>query len=313
MNLSVQKLISFPLIMFWLLGLIWGSSFIYMKLASQSISAAQIVLLRVLFGLIPIALYAVLTGAVKVSHIRYSGHFLVMAVVGTIGYYYGFAKGTSFLSSGVAGALSGLTPILCFVLALVFLRNEKVNRYKALGIGCGFLGVFLIAGPTGSDISSANIQGALYNLMGSVSVGGAFVYAKKYVLPLNIPISAVITYQLGISLVILVLFVDLKGIGAIWNDLYIAAGVIFGLGVLGTGIAFIIYYYIIKRMGAVSASAVAYIPPVIAMAIGVFIVGEKITPTEYLGAGIIFLGLILLNKKYEHAEAIDPSLLPEND
>ena len=76
-----------------------------------------------------------------------------------------------------------------------------------------------------------------------------------------------------------------------------AAGLALGLGVLGTGLAFIIYYYIIDKLGAVSASSVAYIPPVVAIIIGVFLVGENIDPWEYLGAALILAGVVLVNKK----------------
>ena len=286
-----------PMAMFWLLGIIWGSSFIYMKMASQFISPLQIVLLRVLFGLAPVALYALCKNQLKWSHARHVGHFLVMAVIGTIAYYYGFTKGSSLLLSGVAGALSGLTPILSFLLAVMFLAEERVSTYKALGVLAGFLGVLLIARPFSADIASTSIEGVFYNIVGSLSVGASFVYAKKYVIPLNIPFAALITYQLALSLVILTLLIDLNGIGGIWRDPYVAAGLFLGLGVVGTGLAYIIYYYIIDRLGAVSASSVAYIPPVVAIVIGVFLVGERIDPWEYMGAALILTGILLLNRK----------------
>jgi len=220
-----------------------------------------------------------------------------MAVIGTIGYYYGFAKGTSLLLSGVAGALSGLTPILSFLLALMFLKEENASIYKATGIAVGFLGVVLIARPFSSDIATTNIEGVLYTIVGSFSVGASFVYAKKYVIPLNIPVSALITYQLALSLVILFLIIDLQGIGNILNDPYVATGLFLGLGVLGTGLAFVLYYYIIDELGAVSASSVAYIPPVVAIIIGVFLVGEKIDLWEYFGTASILAGVLLVNRK----------------
>ena len=292
---------AFPLAMFWALGIIWGSAFIYMKMASQYISPLQIVVLRVLFGLVPIALYAYAKGAMNWAHREHIGHFLVMAVVGTIGYYYGFARGSSLLLSGVAGALSGLTPILSFLLALMFLGGEKPSIYKACGIALGFFGVLLIARPFGADIASTNLEGVVYNVIGSFSVGASFVYAKKYVIPLNIPVAALTTYQLALSLVILLLITDLDGINDVWSDPYVAAGLVLGLGVLGTGLAFIIYYYIIEKLGAVSASSVAYIPPVIALLIGVVLVGEEIDVSEYAGAALILVGVFLVNKKQPSA------------
>jgi len=283
--------------MFWLLGLIWGSSFIYMKMASELISPSQIVLLRVLFGLLPIALYAHAMGALKWTHARHLGHFLVMAVIGTIAYYYGFARGSALLLSGVAGALSGLTPILSFLLALLILREEKVSATRMAGIAIGFLGVLAIARPFNEDIATTNLEGVFFNMIGSAGVGASFVYAKKYLMPLGIPASALITYQLGLSLLILGVAIDLDGIGNIWSDVYVAAGLVLGLGVVGTGVAYIIYYFIIDRLGAVSAASAAYIPPVVALAIGVVLVGENVDQWEYAGAALILAGVILVNRK----------------
>ncbi|MBN34424.1 MAG: hypothetical protein CMM46_06535 [Rhodospirillaceae bacterium] len=68
-------------------------------------------------------------------------------------------------------------------------------------------------------------------------------------------------------------------------------------GVLGTGLATIIYYFIIDKLGAVSASSLAYIPPVVAMVIGVVLVSEPINAWEYLGAVLIMGGLVLVNRR----------------
>ena len=286
--------------MFWLLGIIWGSNFIYMKMASEFISPIQIVLLRVLFGFIPVAIYAYHKEAMKWVHFRHIGHYLVMSLIATIAYYYGFVKGSSLLLSGVTGALSGLTPIFSFLLAIILLDEEKASSRKIFGICIGFLGVIFIARPFSSDIATTNIEGVLYTVIGSLSVGASFVYAKKYVLPLNVPVSALITYQLGLSLVILFPITNLEGIDDVWHDPHVAAGLVLGLGILGTGLAYIIYYYIIEKLGVVSASSVTYIPPVVAIAIGVIFVGEKINAWEYLGTVLIFVGVILINRKKEN-------------
>ena len=114
-----------PLIAFLTLGIIWGSNFIYMKLASQLITPMQIVLFRVLFGFLPIFIYSLKIGVLKWSDLQHTKHFVVMALLATAIYYYGFAKGTSLLLSGIAGAVSGAIPLFSFILALMFLPEEK--------------------------------------------------------------------------------------------------------------------------------------------------------------------------------------------
>lgn len=285
-----------PLIAFITLGIIWGSNFIYMKMAAEVISPLQIVFFRVLFGFVPIFSYAYLRGALKRQHLKHSGHFIVMGMLATAVYYYGFAKGTSLLLSGVAGAVSGAIPLFAFLLAVTFIAEEKASRLKVAGVLVGFIGVIIIGRPSESDLAVTSMEGIFYMVVGSLSVGASFVYAKKFIVPLNLSAAALTTYQLGCGLLVLALITDYDGIGNIFTSLYASIGLIIGLGLLGTGLAYIIYYYIVEKLGAISASSVSYIPPVVALLIGALIVGEPITLTDYLATLLIFIGVFLLKK-----------------
>lgn len=286
-----------PLIAFLALGVIWGSNFIYMKLASQLISPMQIVLFRVLFGFLPIFIYSLKIGVLKWSDLQHARHFVVMALLATAIYYYGFAKGTSLLLSGIAGAVSGAIPLFSFVLALIFLPEEKATKLKVIGILIGCAGVFLIGRPSATAIASSNLEGVVYMVLGSLSVGASFVYAKKYITPLQLPVAALTTYQLGLGLIILAFLTDYNGIGKIWTATHASIGLVIGLGLLGTGLAYIIYYYIVERLGAVTASSVTYIPPVVALLIGYLLVGEPITLADIGATFLIFTGVFLLKIK----------------
>lgn len=286
-----------PLVLFCLLGIIWGSNFIYMKWASDYITTSQIVLLRVFFGFIAVLLYSISKKELSTSHLRNSVHFIVMALIATIFYYYGFVKGSSLLPSGIAGALSGAIPIFSFLTAIAFLPNEKPTLIKAVGIAIGFLGILLIAKPFSGNLASTNIKGVTYMVMGSLSVGISFIYAKKFISPLRIPSSALTTYQLGFAFLFLLIFTDMSGIERILESTHVVLGAIIGLGILGTGVAYIIYYYLIENLGAVTASSVTYIPPIVALLIGAIIIGENITLLDYGAVALIFAGVILVNKK----------------
>ncbi|MCW8859484.1 MAG: DMT family transporter [Deltaproteobacteria bacterium] len=286
-----------PLIAFCALGVIWGSNFIYMKMAAHLISPLQIVFFRVLFGFIPVVLYAQLRGLLRWQHLKHIGPFFVMGLLATAVYYYGFAKGTSLLLSGVAGAVSGAIPLFSFLLAVLFIAEEKATRLKIAGILIGLVGVVIIGRPSGADLASTNLEGVLYMVAGSLSVGASFVYAKKFIIPLKIPATALTTYQLGLGLLVLALFTDYSDIGNIFSSTHASLGLIIGLGLLGTGLAYIIYYYIVEKLGAVSASSVTYIPPVVALLIGSLIVGEPITLADYGSTLLIFAGVFLLKQK----------------
>jgi drug/metabolite transporter (DMT)-like permease len=279
---------------FALLGLIWGTNFMFMKWAVEWISPAQIVLLRMVFGFLPILVFALTKRALSWSHLRHAHHFLVMALLATVVCYYFYAKGTSLLLSSVAGLLSGAIPLFTFVCAFLFLREEKLNARMTVGVLLGFVGVLLIARPWASGDGAISVPGVMYMVLGSLSVGCSFVYAKRFVTGLNISPLALCTYQIGLALLVIAVVSDWSGIGRITQSPKAMLGVSLGLGLLGTGVAYILYYFIVEKLGAVVAASVTYIPPVIALLTGIFIAGEPVHGMDLLAIGAILGGVYLL-------------------
>jgi drug/metabolite transporter (DMT)-like permease len=278
------------------LGVIWGSNFIIVKWVVEYISPLQIVLVRVTLGFLAIFLYAVVSRQLRVAHLAYSRHFVVMACLAAAIYYYGFARGTSLLPSGIAGAISGAVPLFSVGAAVIFLREEKLDRRRVIGVLVGLLGVVAIARPFEYGAGSASIEGMLFMVIGSLSLGLSFVYARRFITPLNLPAAALATYQLGFASLILLVLTPLDGIEGIVVDTQAAIGLIVGLGLLGTGIAFVLYYFIIDKFGAVGATSVTYLPPVVAMLNGALLVGEPINLLDWVATALILGGVLLLHR-----------------
>jgi len=253
-------------------------------------------LLRVLFGFLPVVVYAAIRGALRRHHVRYVHHFLVMSVLATSLYYFAFAAGTSLLPSGIAGALSGSIPLFSFLSAAVLLRSEQVTARRLLGILVGFGGVLLIARPWATT-GAVDTVGVVYMLLGSASVGLSFVYAKRFLSGLDIPPVALTTYQIGLALVTLLIVTDLDGISAITHDRRAVVGMVLGLGLLGTGVAYILYYFIVDQLGAVTASSATYIPPVVALAIGWLLVDEPLDILDAVAVALILVGVMILRSR----------------
>lgn len=274
------------------LGFIWGSNFIYMKWASGLISPAQTVFLRVLFGFLPLMFIAWRAGAITRSQLRHLPHFMVMSVLATSFYYYGFVAGTAVLPSSIAGLLSGAIPIFTFLCAALFLRQERPTAQMAIGVAVGFAGIVLTPRPweASAGVPMARI---LWMLAGTLSVGVSFVYARRFLSPLGLPPLALATWQTGLATLTLLLLTDFDGISQIATDAHALVGVTVGLGVLGTGLAYLIYYYIIERLGPVRASGATYIAPVVAVIIGVS-VGEPVSSLEFIALATILGGVVLI-------------------
>lgn len=288
---SISKITA--LLAFLFLGLIWGSNFIFMKWAVEHISPAQIVLLRAVFGFLPVFLYALSQRALRWQHIRNAHHFIVMSLLATAIYYFAFAKGTSLLPSSIAGLLSGAIPLFTFVCAWLFLSEERINISKATGVVLGFFGVLLIARPW-SGSGEMDMAGVAYMVAGSLSGGCSFVYARRFISPLKLPASALTTYQIGFAMVFVFMVTSLDGIEAVFGDTRAWIGLVFGLGLCGTGLAYLAYYYVVANVGAVAASSVTYIPPVVALLIGVFLAGDEIRPLGYVAMILILSGVAVL-------------------
>jgi drug/metabolite transporter (DMT)-like permease len=286
------------LVAFVALGVIWGSNFIFMKWSSAALTPGQIAVSRVLFGFAPLLAFAAARGDMRLAHARHWYHFAAMSLLATSLYYWAFAAGTALLPSGIAGALSGAIPLFAFAGAVVLLRGEAVTRRAARGLAVGLLGVLLVARPWDAE-GSVDPIGVAFMLLGSASVGLSFVYARRFLTPLGIPPSALTTYQMGFALLTLAVVVDLTGATEVAGDPRALVALVLGLGVLGTGVAYLLYYVVVDRMGAVPASSATYIPPVVALAIGWALVGEPITLLDAAAVALILAGVVLIRRRPE--------------
>lgn len=275
-----------------LLGVIWGSNFIFMKWATALITPSQTVFLRVLFGFIPLALIAWRHKVIKREQLAYLPHFIVMSVLATSFYYYGFIAGTALLPSSIAGLLSGSIPIFTFLGAALFLPEERPTKQMALGVALGFAGIALSARPWQGGMNISLI-GVLWMLAGSLSVGASFVYARRFLSHLKLSPLALATWQIGLAVMTLAVLIDFDGITHIATDAQALWGTVLGLGVLGTGAAFLIYYFIIETLGSVRAAGATYIAPIVAVMIGA-IIGEAITYVEIIALLLILNGVLLI-------------------
>lgn len=283
------------------LGLIWGSNFLFMKWATTLLSPAQIVLLRVFFGFVPILLMALIRGALRWSQLRDLPHFVVMSILATIAYYYAFAAGTALLPSGVAGVLAGAIPLFSFITAWLFLREESLNWRSFTGITLGFVGILWVASPWQST-DPINPQGVFYMILGSLSVGSSFIYARRFLSKKGYSPLALASWQTGLALLILIAITDTEGITAIHRDHIALIGLVGGLGLLGTGGAYALYYFLIEQLGALRAASVTYVPPVVALIIGHVYAAEPLRTSHLMAVTLILGGVFLLQTAQKKRE-----------
>jgi drug/metabolite transporter (DMT)-like permease len=248
----------------------------------------KIVLLRVIFGFLPLLVVALATRSLSWRDWRHAHHFLVMSVLAMAFYYFAFAEGTSLLLSSVAGMLSGAVPIFTFITALAILREEPINAKTIGGTVLGFLGVLLIARPWNHDVASANLAGVFWMIAWSFSLGFSFVYARKFVSPLKLMPLALTTYQIGLALAILALTTPFRGIMVAPRWALSSPRPMWHWPRLHSLLR------IVGRLGAIAASGVTYLPPVVALVIGAAVVGEPVRVFDLVGMAAILTGVAVL-------------------
>ncbi|MCG8568169.1 MAG: DMT family transporter, partial [Desulfobacterales bacterium] len=223
-------------------------------------------------------------------------------------YYWCFVKGTALLPSGIAGMVSGAIPFCAMGVTLICLKSEQVTWKKGLGIFVGFLGVACMARPWQSG--AVDLVGVSYILVGCLSLGASFVYTRKYLSPTGLSAMTLSIYQMGFALAGLLPITDYSGMGAIAASPGALVGCLLGLGLIGTGLAFALYYHIVDELGAVTASSVSYLAPVVAFFIGWLIMGEPVHATDFLAMAFIFSGVFLLRDSSERTPTnhVSPTL-----
>ena len=289
-----------------LLGVIWGTNFLFMKLAVNVIPPLEVAWLRTLFGAIPITLFALFRRSLDWRDWRHVHHFTAMALLANVGPYVLFVIGTEHLPSGIVGAISGAIPFITAGVVAVALPSEVLTRSKLTGIAIGFAGVLLVAplgGGVGVAAGSSSLIGMAATLGGALSYALALVYAKRFIAPLGMSAVRLASYQMVLAFIVMAPFAAPGHWAALADHPSALAGLVIGLGLLGTGVAFVIYYSLIQTLGALKAASVYYIPPVVALATGTIFVGESIGLKQIGGALLIMAGIFYANRPEPRAPA----------
>lgn len=278
---------------FALLAVVWGLSF-------PAITVGLEALPPVLFAAFRYDVAAVLLLAYALTTERWRpttrGNLLAVVAGGCF-----LVAGNAFLfvgqqtvPSGVAAVLQGLVPIATTLWALPLLPNERVSTVGAVGILFGFLGVGLVVRPDPTDLLGGDTLGKLLVLgqVVSVALGGVLVQRAKP----SLDQAALAGWSMLIGAVIL------HAVSAGLTEPFAlptaprSIGAVVYLGVFATAVAFLLYFTMLDRYGAMETSLVAYVVPLVATVAGVLFLNEPLKPLVLVGFAIVFAGFVLLKR-----------------
>jgi drug/metabolite transporter (DMT)-like permease len=272
-----------------LLGAIWGTSFLLIKIGVRAFTPLQVAFGRMLFGVLALVPVVLSQRTRMPRDARTWAHLGVAALLLNSAPFTLFAVGERHVSSVLAGIWNGATPLFVLVVVLVTLREERPTRVRVLALALGFAGVLVVLGAW-RGIGRGELVGNAACLGAALLYGFGFPYARRYLATGKLTIAALAFGQLGIGALQLALVLPFAG--GLPDAL--PAGplaAIVALGVVGTGLAYLLNYSIIRDAGATAASTVGYLVPVFATIAGVTLLGEPLTWNAPVGGLLVLLGV----------------------
>lgn len=279
-------------VQFVLTGIIWGSSFLFMKVALEGLSPAQVAWSRLILGALTLGLFVALRRDTLPRSIAIWGHMTVLAVSFCVVPFLLFSWAQQYVTSGLASIYNATTPIMTALMAGLLFRVERLKLVQIAGILVGILGVMVIIAPwQGLDLNQSLI--AQFAILGATACYGfSLAYMRRFVA--NSGMSALVFsfLNIGIAAAIMAALTPAIALTPVALDPWIIGSVLL-LGCLGTGVAYIWNQNTLRAWGPTRASTVTYITPVVGVALGILVLGEHISWNEPVGAIVVFLGILL--------------------
>jgi drug/metabolite transporter (DMT)-like permease len=279
---------------FMLLGAIWGSSFLWIKIAVDELPPATLTAYRMGLGAVAMLAFLPFIGQRLPREPGALGHLAVMGLVNAGLPIFLIGWGEQYVDSGTAAVLNSLVPIFSLILAGLILRTEPVTALRVAGVLVGFAGAFVLASrELALSGDPAVVGGALAVTAAAASYAVGASYARfrikqthRYVVAAGTLLFA--TVWIGA----LALAVDGPPVLPRQADTLLA---VVWLGLLGSFIAYLCYFFLVERLGATVSTMVTYVFPVVGVTLGVVFLGELLEWRLALGTLLVVIGMTIVS------------------
>lgn len=297
--------------MFWLVAVIWGSSFLLIRVGVGEMSPSQVVLIRCVIAAVGLNIVLFLRGMRLPSDMKGWRDMILLGIGNAAIPYLLIGIGEQQVPSNVTSVLQSTTALFTMPIAHFVMTDERMTLPKIIGIVLGFVGVTVLASTSatpGEDISIPHVLSILGGALSYAifSIFSRVVTARRRAqgLPKIEPLAIAASTFIPASVFALVaMFVEplLGGraatpLSAVSSDSLIAVVV---LGFVNTFIAYMFFYYVLQELGASRATTVTYVVPVVGLILGWLVLNEHIDAMLLVGAALIFAGIAITNMNFE--------------
>ena len=270
------------------LVVVWGCSFIFIKLGLEFLTPFGVAFGRCALGALTLLAWAKYKRISLPESKRVLFHLWVVSLLLNVIPGVFFALAQTEVTSVLAGIINAVTPLMTLIAIMVVTRNEKPKPYQVIGILIGFTGVLTVLGAW-KGLGDNPLWAILILLAAVTCYGFSFPYSRRFILPHNLAPESIAAGQVTLGALTLLPFFIYNGID---KYEYKPAPVLamIALGVFGSGFAYIWNFKVMSLAGSAIASSVTYLTPVVAVIVGVVFLQESIYWYEPVGALIVLLG-----------------------
>lgn len=276
-----------------LLALIWGGSFLAIRLALDGVGVMTTVALRVAGAALVLWAYVAIRRLPLPTGRAIWGRFLVMGLLNNAVPFSLITWGELHIASGLAAILNAATAILGVLVAAAVFRDERLTARKAVGVALGFAGVATVIGLdalSGFDLTSL---AQLAVLAAACSYALSAAYARHALKGLR-PQVAAAGMLTGSSAMMVPLALAAEGVPSLRYAPEVWGGILY-LAVVASALAYLLYYRVLALAGAGNVGLVTLLVAPIAILLGTLVLGEALSSTAYLGFALLAAGLLVID------------------
>jgi drug/metabolite transporter (DMT)-like permease len=286
-------------LLFILLGFFWGSSYLFIKIGVDAgLTPFTLVTLRLLIGFLLLATVVAVARETLPRNPRTYGHLMVMGAVNIAIPFSLITWAELSVDSALAAILNAAVPLFVILIASVFLRDERITANRVAGLVAGFIGVVILVGFNPAKVASGNLAGEIALIGSTISYACGAVYAKRNIQGLRPMIPALFQVGFALFMVTVLAFVFERPLDVVSRIKPEAILAVIWLGLLGSGLAYLLFFRLLGRWGATRTSMVAYLLPVYGIVLGALVLREPIDARLLIGTALVIGGVALVNSKY---------------
>lgn len=278
-------------VLIFVLGIGWGASMFFNEILLRELGPLQTALGRVGFGALGCWLWIIVTRRkVQVTR-QFLRDVLIFGVLQYAAPFAIFPAAQQFITSGEAGIVNAMTPIMVVIFSHFWPGGEKATIWKSLGVLCGFAGIVALALPALQDGAKGEFGALFFCMLAPACYGVAVNWFRRL---RGVDATVITAWSLAAgTLVIAPIALAVEGAPVITRPETWAA--LFFIGFVLTAASFILLFWLLPRVGATTTSTITFITPVSAVFLGVMFLQEQLLAAHLWGMAAIFAGLLLID------------------